>query len=413
MTGSKNVLYLSYDGMTDALGQSQVIPYLSGLSRYGFCFTILSFEKKDKYGKESNQIKGILDQAGIRWYPMSYTKSPPVLSALYDYSRLKRKAVLLHKELNFDIIHCRSYIPALAGLALKRKFNIPFVFDMRGFWADERIDGGIWNLKNPVFKVIYQYFKKKEIEFINESDAVVSLTEAGKTEMLNWKNLKIEPGKISVVPCCVDTKLFDPARIDPGKKQHLMQQLGIEPGELIIGYLGSTGTWYLPDEMLAFFSLLKKKINRAKFLFVTHDDAEYITNKAAHHSIDANDIIITKASRKDVPLMISLFDYGIFFIKPAYSKTASSPTKQGEIMAMGIPVICNWGVGDSDQVVERYRAGIAVSPDKVNFENCVQRIASGSRFDANEIRAGALDYFDLDRGINEYFNIYSVIIKQV
>jgi hypothetical protein len=52
-------------------------------------------------------------------------------------------------------------------------------------------------------------------------------------------------------------------------------------------------------------------------------------------------------------LNISLFDTSIFFIRPTYSKKASSPTKQGEIMAMGIPLICNYGVGDTDEIVKK------------------------------------------------------------
>ena len=32
---SSRVLYISYDGMTDALGQSQVLPYLCGLAQRG------------------------------------------------------------------------------------------------------------------------------------------------------------------------------------------------------------------------------------------------------------------------------------------------------------------------------------------------------------------------------------------
>ena len=45
-----NVLYLSYDGMTDPLGQAQVIPYLQELSsKHGHTYTLISFEKKERY----------------------------------------------------------------------------------------------------------------------------------------------------------------------------------------------------------------------------------------------------------------------------------------------------------------------------------------------------------------------------
>ena len=35
--------------MTDPLGQSQVLPYLIGLTKEGYQFTILSFEKKERF----------------------------------------------------------------------------------------------------------------------------------------------------------------------------------------------------------------------------------------------------------------------------------------------------------------------------------------------------------------------------
>ena len=53
------VLYISYDGMTDPLGQSQVLPYLCGLSKSGYQFTILSFEKKQRLKNERHIIDKI------------------------------------------------------------------------------------------------------------------------------------------------------------------------------------------------------------------------------------------------------------------------------------------------------------------------------------------------------------------
>ncbi|MEI9956314.1 MAG: hypothetical protein WDM90_08440 [Ferruginibacter sp.] len=50
-----------------------------------------------------------------------------------------------------------------------------------------------------------------------------------------------------------------------------------------------------------------------------------------------------------MPLLLSLSQFSVFFIKPCYSKQSSSPTKHGEIMAMGIPLITNSGVGDVEK----------------------------------------------------------------
>lgn len=403
----KNVLYISYDGMTDPLGQSQVIPYLVGLTKSGFTFTILSFEKKTKYAGQKEQVQNMLDAAGIRWAPLTYTKWPPVISTLYDYFRLMREATLLHQSVKYDLVHCRSYIPSLAGLAFRHKYNLPFVFDMRGFWADERVDGGLWNRKNPVFKIIYRFFKKKEIEFIKTSAAVITLTRAAKDEILRWENLRAQSEKITIIPCCVDVVLFDPQTIAHEGQQLIRERLKINQHDFVLGYLGSIGTWYMLSEMLQFFSLVKKHTQRAKFLFVTQDEPQKIIHSALKSGLNPDDIIVTQAERSEVPIMISLFSYGLFFIKPAYSKMASSPTKQGEIMAMGVPVICNSGVGDSDHIVESYDSGFLVSPG--GCDNIAKKI-SVAAFDPQRIRNGAIDYFSLDKGTSEYLKVYNNIL---
>ncbi len=53
----KSVLYTTYDGLTDPLGQSQILPYLQQLCREGYQFTILSFEKRERYQKEASVIQ--------------------------------------------------------------------------------------------------------------------------------------------------------------------------------------------------------------------------------------------------------------------------------------------------------------------------------------------------------------------
>jgi len=115
---------------------------------------------------------------------------------------MRKLAIKLHKEKNFKIVHCRSYITALIGLKMKKDLGLKFIFDMRGFWADERVDGKIWDLQKPQYRMVYNYFKKKEKQFLTEADAVVSLTHKAKQIMIDDWNVK---NKIEVIPCAVDT----------------------------------------------------------------------------------------------------------------------------------------------------------------------------------------------------------------
>ena len=181
------VLYLSYDGMCDQLGASQVLPYLLGLAKRGHDITLISFEKPERTAEERASVEAACTAAGIRWRPMPYHKRPAILSSMYDVRQMTQLAERLHAEQPFDLVHCRSYLPALVGLRMKRRAGVPFVFDMRGFWADERVDGRIWNLSNPLLQAVYRYFKRKEGEFLAEADHVVSLTEEGRKILLAWR----------------------------------------------------------------------------------------------------------------------------------------------------------------------------------------------------------------------------------
>ena len=128
-----NILYLSYDGLTDPLGQSQVLPYIIGLTKEGYTFTIISFEKKDRYFLQKEFIEKICFENNIKWVPLFYTKRPPILSTIFDLWKMKRLSLKLHKQESFKLIHCRSYISSIVGLYFKQKHFIPFLFDMRGF----------------------------------------------------------------------------------------------------------------------------------------------------------------------------------------------------------------------------------------------------------------------------------------
>jgi glycosyltransferase involved in cell wall biosynthesis len=354
------ILYISYDGMTDPLGQSQVIPYLKGLSAKGYKIIIISCEKRDRFEKQKKTIKKILYVNNIDWHPVPYSRLPSVFSKQFNLSLINTKANLICSEEKPDIVHCRSYMAALIGLKLKKRYGTKFIFDMRGFWADERVDGGIWKLNNILHSRIYKFFKKKEIEFLLNSDKTICLTTQAMDEIRSWQQLNGKKIPIQVIPCCADLQLFNLKNINKAEKEKLKQKLQINETDFIISYLGSIGTWYMLDEMLDFFKRLLDKKTNSKFLFITQDDKSLILQKAKEKQISREKIIIHSANRNEVPIYISLSDISIFFIKPLYSKKASSPTKMGEIMALGVPIITNKGIGDDDQIIGESGAGMLI-----------------------------------------------------
>lgn len=401
------VLYLSYDGMTDPLGQSQVLPYLCELSKNGYEFHLVSFEKLDKFKKHNKVIRKICKENNINWHPQDYHHLGGLKKTIKQVRKMGKISFFLHKNHDFKIVHCRSYISALVGMKMKRKLGTKFIFDMRGFWADERIDGNIWSLSSPIFRRIYRYFKRKEIQFFQNADYTISLTENGKNEILSWKEFKNIPIDIQVIPCCVDLDKFQSSNVDSDKKEALRKEFNLSESEYILGYIGSIGTWYMLSEMLDYFKELLNEKPESKFFFVSGESEETIVSEAQKKGINPNKIIVTSCLHHEMPTHISLFDSSVFFIKPAYSKKASSPTKQGELMAMGIPVVCNSGVGDTAEIVLQNESGLVIS----EFSEASYRdsIIDPSEFNSEKIIQGAKKVFSLEEGAKNYLKVYKSV----
>ncbi len=403
----KQVLYITYDGLTDALGQSQILPYIIGLSKKGYRFSVISCEKPEKFESGKTYIQEICDEHAIDWHPLPYRKKPPVISTIRDVQTIKKKAFALNEQKKFSLVHCRSYISALVGLELKRKKYVPFVFDMRGFWADERVDGKLWDLSNPIYKLVYKYFKSKEAAFAQYSNAIVSLTEAGKKLMLEWPTLK-HLNKITVIPCSVDMDLFDRNALNGEKLQSIKNEIG---SDMVIGYYGSLGTWYMLNEMLDQFKEIKKQYPKATFLMVSNDDwTKAMDQLLEKKQIEKSSIHITRAKRADMPYYIAATQVALFFIQPCFSKLSSSPTKHAEIMSMGIPLITNSGVGDLDQIIMSTHSGTIVKQfNEENYQMAAESISALLNTDPLHIRNECKKYYALDTAVKKYADIYHLI----
>lgn len=213
---------------------------------------------------------------------------------------------------------------------------------------------------------------------------------------------------MEVIPCCVDLNLFNTKQIQKDRQAQFMQELKLRPEDYVLLYLGSIGTWYMLDEMLEFFRNLKDQKPNARFLFVTKDEHERILQTADKYGVkDA--IILRPGAREEIPYLISICSSSIFFILPSYSKKASSPTKQGEIMAMGKPIVCNTNVGDTDKIVRDYHSGVLVTDFTPAAYGTAIREMDGN-FNSAGILNGAQDYFSLEQGVGKYAAIYAAVL---
>ena len=281
---------------------------------------------------------------------------------------------------------------------------------MRGFWADEKVDNGQWNQQNYFYRCIYNYYKKKEKEFLLKADGIVTLTKAAKDYLLAipvYKELTIE-----VIPCCADLDHFNFNRISPQEISSIRNKLGIPGTARIITYLGSVGGWYMTAEMFSFFKVLVEKYPGYVLLVLTKDDVSEVKREAVSIGIPNDNIFVGYANRQQLPGYLAMSDYGLFFIRNTFSKIASSPTKHGELMGMGIPVICN-NIGDTGFIVNTTHTGFVLEKFiEPAFKDVVNTMNETSKFDKEYIRSCA-SIFDLDAGAGKYLNEYNrMLVKK-
>lgn len=389
------VLYISYTGILEPLGQSQVLAYLERLAPSHQIY-LISFEKTPDWQDtdKCHALERRMVNAGILWHPLHYHKKPGGIATIYDILRGIVVGAWFSLRYRVQIVHARSYVASVIALVLKSAFGLKYIFDMRGFWADERVDGGIW----PADTRRYRVAKWFERRFFLAADTVVSLTHAGVDEIKRFPYLKGRIPRFVVIPTCTNLELFYPPCAAAN-----------DTHPFTLGYVGSVGTWYLLDQMIECFKVLRRHLPDAQMLFVNRQEHALIRQRLTVLGVPDNCVEITSANHADVVKLMHRMDAGILIIKPVFSKRASAPTKLGEFLGCGIPCLGNAGVGDVEFVLEGHGVGVVLRDfDETAMETAVLRLLElcAKPGIAELCRETAEEVFSLEKGVIAYDSIY-------
>jgi glycosyltransferase involved in cell wall biosynthesis len=388
-----SILYVSYDGILEPLGQSQVLTYLERLAS-GRRIHLISFEKLDDWDNvaERERIGQVITGAGIVWHQLRYHKRPTALATAWDITVGIVLGLWLVMRYRLEIVHARSYVASVIALVIKRITGVKYVFDMRGFWADERVDGNLWPQNGHMYRVA-KWFEKR---FLLTADHVVSLTHAAVNEMQLFPYLQGHMPPVSVIPTCADLLRFRPIK-------------GVRQAGFVMGYIGSAGTWYEFDATVTCFAELLHLKPDAHILIVNRNEHDYIRERLAAGGVPLAAVELLSANHTEVPFLLARMHASIFFIKPVFSKQASAPTKLAELLGSGIPCLTNGGVGDMAEIIKSEQVGVAVN------DFSLHSIRSGliSLFELVETPGiqdrcvvAAQKHFSLDEGVTRYERVY-------
>ena len=407
----RRVLFVSYNGMLDPLGQSQVIPYLRELGKLGVFFTLLSFERSSALETAGSakcaELREQLSADNIEWHWLPYHQKPSLPATIYDVLSGIRYAAKLVRKNKIELVHARSHIPATIALALKKRFHVKIIFDVRGLMADEYVDAGHWRRDSSPYRLT----KTMERRALTAADGVVTLTEKIWPIIKEWDGLRGRHIAHEVIPCCADLQLFRFSLQDRLKRR---EQLDLKERFTVV-YSGSIDGWYLTAEMADFFSTLVRRRPDAHCLWLSPGRHDRIDALMKERGIEPGRYTLLAAAPAEVPSYLSASDAGLAFIKPCFSKLASSPTKNAEYLACGLPLIINAGIGDSDQLITEEGVGALVKEFKQSeYDRALERIEVLMRDQATtrmRTREVAERLFDVRvAGVEGYAHLYEKVL---
>lgn len=406
----RRVLYISYNGMLDALGQSQVLPYLRELAGRGVQFTLLSFERADAFGVEAEsrckELRAALAAENIQWHWLQYHQRPSLPATVYDVMAGIRYAAKLVKHNRIEMVHARAQIAATIALRLKQRFELKLIFDIRGLMAEEYFDAGHWR-KNSI---PYRLTKTMERRALAAADGVVTLTERIWPIIKDWKGLRGREVIHEVVPCCTDLELFKFRQEDRDRRR---KELNVGD-RFVLVYSGSIDGWYLTENMADFFAEFLQHGREAHFLWLIPAGHQRIQSLMHERGIAPDRYTVRAVPSRDVASYLSASDAGLALIKPCFSKLASSPTKTAEYLACGLPVIINAGIGDSDSLITDENAGVLIHElDRAGYAKAagkIERLANQTKM-RRRTREVAAKLFDVRGvGVERYARLYESVL---
>ncbi|MFU8806257.1 MAG: glycosyltransferase, partial [Bradymonadaceae bacterium] len=408
----RHLLYLSFDGLLEPLGYSQVVRYLLALSKdHGLRYTIASLEK-EKDLSDMGRVAGLreqLDAHGITWVYRPYASGGTLGQARTNMGSMNTMVNAVVDAQKVDLIHARSYLSATVALKTKRLHGVPYLFDIRGYWIDERYEEGRW-FTNPL---VYQAAKAWERRLFEGADGVVSVSKIAAGDITSGRLGRRQADRpVAVIPTCVDYDEFALGReprpgIIPEAIAARLQ------GKLVVGFVGSVNAVYCIDEMVRLFGHLLDRRPDAHLLALTRQP-EILEEKARAAGIPVEAFTLASAPHDEVADWLYYMDWGLMLRRRSFANRAAMPTKMAEFFARGVRPLqygCNDEVCDW---VNRAGSGLVMnSTAEFDLRQAADFVARSRTTPEMLARArwNTQTHFDLKSGIDRYAEVIERIVE--
>ena len=375
-SGLSTVTYVSMDPLTSTVGSSQVLAYIERLARCGVDVDLITFEHTVDVDL-AEHLSGL----GVTWIPRRYGSSGPI----GGLGRVLRAAWAIRGA---PVVHARSDMAA-AAVMFSGADN--WVWDVRSFWVDQKIASGVIRKGSWSERVM----RLVESRAAQRSTAVITLTRSAVTELDRRYGGVVSP-KARVITTCVDLNRF---QASPMPKMPLRVLLA-----------GTLNRYYDVKAMLDLVAELRRR-RPVEFVVASPGDTDWEEELAGVKAVRIS------ATPEEMPDLVSSFHVGLSVCRDdaGVSLLAAMPTKIGEFLAAGRPVVVNPGLVDAADLLGRNECGVVYgSSSHLEIGDVVDQLEA-MLFDPgcpDRCRSLAESHFDLNRGVEGLLAIYELSCRE-
>jgi hypothetical protein len=253
--------------------------------------------------------------------------------------------------------------------------------------------------------LLYRVLNQLDRKAVMSATGLVVLEESAKHLLKETYDVPNVP--LKVIRTCTDVNRYK-------KRKNIHSKDGV----LRFAFLGGAKFPYRPDLALM---LIKKLIEHGvdcTIDFINKGDRGIIEKATDLTSISKEKVRILSCEHSEIPDILTSYDCGIVMVETSHWRKVCSPTKMGEYLASGLPVISLEGIDAIDDLSERTECVATISREELlgHFqEGGAQKILSfiKSIGITQKCQTLAKNEFDLEIATNLYVELYSEMEAQI
>jgi len=367
-----DLTYVTMDSVSEGVGASQILPLVIRMAQDGLHVNLISYEKHNP----PTQLIDTFESSKVLWTQLNFGSK----GVVPGFSRMLRLSKSIPKS---RVIHARSDLPVLAA---NLAGNTNVLWDIRSLWGEQRR----FMETNFAKQKLYSLYPQIENAASRGSKGISTLTSA------------VVPVLESRHPHLPTIRTVNPTSVDLVRFKFIKQM----PHKLLGLFSGTYNAYYDLDLSRRFLDSLRA--------LAEVDICWAKPIESTTHSLDCGEDRVFSLTQEEMPSILSLASFGISICKEnaGVSLKAAMPTKIAEFLSTGRPVVVNAGLGDFDELLSEFQAGIILRGEDNLSQKAAELITlcqdPMTPFRCREL---AEKHFNFEDVVKNYQAVYEQIAK--